>query len=137
MGLDMYLRGYKYLLEDYREPANNRMEDGYRIQAVEVALGYWRKHPDLHGFIVGEFAEGEDNCQGIPLQVGDLQKCIQAVEQGALPRTDGFFFGTSAGHWLSPEGVEQTTRALHGAIRWLQDQNTEQERRSIIYQASW
>jgi hypothetical protein len=134
MGLDMYMRGYKYLLED---AANNRNEDGYRVVAVEIELGYWRKHPDLHGYIVREFADGEDKCQEIPLNAKALQKCIEAVKKGVLPRTEGFFFGSSAGHWLDAEGVEATTKMLHGAIKWLADQKQGSEYRSVLYQASW
>ena len=138
MGLDMNLNGSKYLYEDFKEPENNRMEDGYRICGVEVRLGYWRKHPDLHGFITREFADDIDNCQEIPLQLRDLQACIDAVQMGELPRTEGFFFGDSrANGWLDPEGAGETLRMLQGAVQWLEGAQKGKEARSVIYQASW
>ena len=48
MGLDMYLDGEKYLWTDHLNPENNLREDGYRVKARTVELGYWRKHPNLH-----------------------------------------------------------------------------------------
>lgn len=136
MGLDMYLCGRKSLMENFKEPARNRTEDGHRVSIVEIDLGYWRKHPDLHGFIVQNFAEGQDTCQEIDLGEADLQKVVEAVERGELPETEGFFFGSSQGYWQSPEGVEETTKYLMGAIRWLRSAPPD-ERRSLYYQASW
>ncbi len=49
MGLDMYLKGHKYLWGfDNKRP----QEDGFEVEAKTLMLGYWRKHPDLHGYIV-------------------------------------------------------------------------------------
>jgi len=39
-------------------------------------LVYWRKHPDLHGFIVTTFADGVDNCQQIWLSDNDIETII-------------------------------------------------------------
>ena len=75
MGLDMYLYGE---------------ENGEQIE-----LGYWRKHPNLHGFIVQTFANALDDCQKIELSVKDLQTVYEAVNVEALPETEGFFFGKS------------------------------------------
>ena len=47
MGLDMYLTGEKFLTRQ-----GTTTEDGYPVKERHLALGYWRKHPDLHGFIV-------------------------------------------------------------------------------------
>ena len=137
MGLDMNLNGYKYLYEDFALPETNRMEDGYRVVGVEVRLGYWRKHPDLHGYIVQEYMDGEDKCQELPLNIDKLRQIIAAVRAGKLPRTEGFFFGDSAGHWLDAEGVEATVAMLQGAITWLEATVQGKEARSVIYQASW
>lgn len=109
MGLDMYMVGE---------------EDGR-----EVPLAYWRKHPDLHGFIVKKLADGVDECQKIPLSCGDLIDIFHAVDEEKLPRTTGFFFGLSY-----PEDREPTMELLQKAIIWLQ---TKPETRKVYYQASW
>lgn len=78
MGLDMYLTG--------------KTKDG---QTEE--LGYWRKHPNLHGFMVRTFANGQDDQKPIPLTAERIRIVIQAILDQKLPQTTGFFFGTSYG----------------------------------------
>ena len=51
-----------------------------------LSLGYWRKHPDLHGFIVKTFANGKDECQRIDLTGEDLIKIIEAVKSNTLQK---------------------------------------------------
>lgn len=128
MGLDMYLTGCKYLSE-----INNKrpQEDGFPVEARHLALGYWHKHPDLHGFIVETFADGKDDCQDIDLDDGDVQQILDAVEADTLPHTQGFFFGTS-----SPEDKQPTLDILHAALAWMK-QEEKGVYRSLIYRASW
>ena len=114
MGLDMYLTGEKYLRTDYENPANNLTEDGFRLETQLLRLGYWRKHPNLHGFIVNTFADGEDTCQQIHLEADDIERIIDAVTRDALPHTDGFFFGRSDGSEKSND-----LRILNVALEWL------------------
>ena len=76
MGLDMYLTGEKYLLTDHENPDNNRTEDGFPLKGKLLRLGYWRKHPNLHGFIVNTFADGEDTCHQISLDADDKQLTV-------------------------------------------------------------
>lgn len=108
MGLDMYLYG------------KNKSE--------EIQLGYWRKHPDLHGFIVQTFANGVDECQKIPLTKKDLQTILEATEIEALPHTEGFFFGVS-----QKEDRVVTIDILQKAIQWMQDDKSKR----VFYRASW
>ena len=131
MGLDMYMRGEKFFWTDWQNPENNRKEDGLKISTLEVDLGYWRKHPDLHGYIVQTFADGKDECQRIDLGVEQLEQIIQAIKEKDLPKTSGFFFGES-----DDPDEQDTTAQLQKAIDWL---NTEEKgvSRSVYYRASW
>jgi len=134
MGLDMYLSGRKRPGYDYANDRATREEDGYRVEEVSLRLGYWRKHADLHGFIVETFAEGEDKCQEIHLGKGDLEALISAVEQAGLPHTEGFFF--RYGGYDPKEEAEHDLSILKGAQQWLADK-PENEHRYVVYQASW
>lgn len=125
MGLDMYLEGYKSSWE------HKDFEDGFPVTRQELELGYWRKHPDLHGYIVENFADGVDECQSIPLTIDDLDTILTAVEKDCLPHTEGFFFGVSR-----PEDKAPTIEILKNAIKWLEDKK-DSESRSVVYQASW
>jgi hypothetical protein len=136
MGLDMYLNGKKFLWTNWNEPSKNLTEDGFEVKEKILRLGYWRKHPNLHGFIVNTFAGGEDECQEIELSNADIRKIIDAVKAKALPHTTGFFFGVSDG-----SEDEETIEILERALKWVEDPNDDgpngRESRSIVYQASW
>lgn len=130
MGLDMYLNGDKYLHAlDARD--NLPHEDGYRLESKTLRLGYWRKHPNLHGYIVNTFADGVDKCRQIDLSDDDIEKIIEAVARDDLPHTEGFFFGESDG-----SEKDETLRIFKAALEWLR---TEEQGvwRSVSYRASW
>lgn len=133
MGLDMYLVGRKSPCWDSKEE-----QDGYPVRAVELKLGYWRKHPNLHGYIVKEFANGEDNCQEIFLSRDDLLKIVQAIKDDNLPYTEGFFFGASPvkedDFYL--EEKNEDIQIFEKAIEW-KDKWSPLEYRDVFYQASW
>lgn len=124
MGLDMYLRGHKY-----HEQEENKTEDGFRVNYSIIRLGYWRKHPNLHGFIVKTFAGGKDECQEISLTKESMLTIIGAIKENLLPHTEGFFFGKSL------TGTEsQDIEIFLEAIKWLE---ADKLNRTVIYEASW
>lgn len=131
MGLDMFLTGEKFLWGDWKHPENNPVEDGFKITKRILELGYWRKHPDLHGFIVETFAEGKDDCQDIWLSEENLQTILEAVKQDKLPHTEGFFFGQS-----TEEDKQPTIEILENAIKWARGKEKNISR-SVYYRASW
>lgn len=110
MGLDMMIYG----CENDTTPA--------------VELAYWRKHPDLHGYIVNTFADGVDECQKIDLTADNIENIIEAVNKNNLPETKGFFFGTS-----SRDRDAETIKLLTEVSVWL-EKNPEGK---IFYNASW
>jgi hypothetical protein len=131
MGLDMYLEGEKYLWIDWKNPQNNPREDGYEIRSKTLRLGYWRKHPDLHGYIVNTFAGGVDNCAQIDLDEAAIEKIIDAVARDDLPHTEGFFFGATDG-----TEKDETLLILNAALAWLRAEDAGAFR-SVYYRASW
>lgn len=133
MGLSMFLFGRKSL---WGGNAPVRTEDGYKIDAIHIELGYWRKHPNLHGYIVEHFAEGVDKCQEIALDADAIEQIITAVMTKTLPTTEGFFFGVSDD---TIEQVSEDRRILRGALEWLNaDKSAPDEyMRSVYYCASW
>jgi len=136
MGLDMYLTGEKHNMPDWINPENNQYEDGYLLQSRRFALGYWRKHPDLHGFIVENFAKSMDDCKPIHLDTEDIGQIMVAIKEDRLPHTEGFFFGES------DNDDEQKAESigilsigiLSRALQWLE---ADEAFRSVYYQASW
>ena len=85
MGLDMNA----YVASGPDQEANSR------------ELAYWRKHPNLHGWME-QLAESKNleygSFNGVELELTweDLAALEQAVTHGQLPQTAGFFFGNDS-----------------------------------------
>jgi hypothetical protein len=121
----MYLIGDRYFINSDRLRGE--------LQSERYDLGYWRKHPNLHGFIVKTFADGVDACQEIGLSVEDIRSIIDAVRDRQLPETTGFFFGESDDR---DEQIAEDTQILEEALKWLQAEELNVWK-SVIYRASW
>jgi hypothetical protein len=122
----MYLTGEKFIMN------GNLEEDGFRLRSKTVDLGYWRKHPNLHGYIVQTFAGGEDECQTIHLS-DHIRTIIAAIHGRELPDTTGFFFGASDS---SQEQIDHDIAIFERALAWVE---TDEPGilRSVRYRASW
>ena len=145
MGLDMYLEGV-VMYNTYSEGCCP-IKDGLRRKKDVYELGCWRKEPDLHGFIIQTFAEGVDECREIELVAEDIQLIIEAVKEGNLPTTRGFFFGKSAKKDSDdPEEREcyerfsnETIEVFNNALKFLNKTFVPEDGdfRWVIYKASW
>jgi hypothetical protein len=92
MGLDMYAH--------YLHDAPDTSVD-FKDQS-DGELHYWRKHPNLHGWMERLYREkgGQEanfNCVNVVLTTEDLDRLEADIRAGNLPRTSGFFFGESDG----------------------------------------
>lgn len=138
MGLDMYL--YK---TNKKFNTQKELEDFYKKNHGEPddleEVGYWRKHPDLHGIMETMFKErtyhhknDTFNCLPLLLSKDDLTDLVERSEKFYLnqEKTDpvvGFFFGaTMHDDWL--DSVNIFKKAL---------EDTDFETESIIYDSWW
>jgi hypothetical protein len=113
MGLDMYLKGRKWV-DTY---AHQRTKvDGYTVTNVQLQIGYWRKHPDLHGYIIKHFSGGFDDCKPIELSSAELRQIAKAIRSGELPKTEGPFFGNSEVYQAS---VDYDATVFERAADWI------------------
>ena len=127
MGLDMYAylaaragqqaefyEGHEYD-KDIGEYVNSNVN-----RPREIA--YWRKHPNLHGWMAqlwlrreGNALRETDNFNGIELELTaeDLDELELAVKNNELPATSGFFFGDGADDYYKPSDLKfiQAARA--------------------------
>tara|TARA_R110000803_G_C11778403_1_gene296265 strand:+ start:24 stop:386 length:363 start_codon:yes stop_codon:yes gene_type:complete len=77
----------------------NIREDG--SSPVNIQFGEWRKHSSLQGWMANlwrskQTEEGDFNCVDLELNSQDLNDLEEAVVNGNLPETSGFFFGSGA-----------------------------------------
>lgn len=93
---------------------------------------YWRKHPDLHGWMEELYrSKGgveEFNCVAVRLERADIDALNVAISDGDLPHTEVFFFGKSSYH---VDKDERDLRFIFEARSLLTD------RQAIYYWSSW
>lgn len=117
MGLDMYLKGKRYVSKMSYEldvplttPEHDRLAalypelDNDMIYGYEVSrvIAYWRKANQIHQWFVDNVQDGNDNCSEYYVSRGDLEElrdlCKQVLANkdsadDVLPTQPGFFFG--------------------------------------------
>lgn len=99
MGLDMY--AYSSMVKPVKEVGAIFEGIGGEDDTESSEFFYWRKHPNLHGWMEALYRKKgghlEFNCQPVVLTEKDLDRLEEAIKAGELPDTNGFFFGESEG----------------------------------------
>ena len=85
-------------------------EEGCNEYPDQKELAYWRKHPNLQGWMESLYRQKggteEFNCVGVELNLADLELLEKAVLGEALPRTQGFFFGGNSDDYYKEKDLE-------------------------------
>ena len=166
MGLDMYLRGSRYLLSDATskeisknihnmfpelgEPSASYNDGLYEVSTVVVNIGYWRKANHIHHWFVKYIQDGTDDCGDYTVTWHDLvqlramcQAVIDDPEKAndLLPTSSGFFFGgTDYDEWYFKD-VQHTIDIINKIDAQLMtgqlDTGERWSRWEFEYQASW
>ncbi len=109
MGLDMYAFTTN---EKPPAPADFEISQSERLH-------YWRKHPDLHGWMEVLYRDKHGsaelfNCVNLALTADDLDRLEADIRESRLPHTEGFFFGDSDGSELEDDlaFIEKARKAL-------------------------
>ena len=107
MGLDMYAY---VAARAGQQDEYNEQEGDWDLETREWVtkglvpkprkLAYWRKHPNLHGWMHSLWESkgnsGDFNGDELELTWEDIDELERAVQSGNLPATGGFFFGRNA-----------------------------------------
>ena len=112
MGLDQYANARK------GEPITD--DEGYTYYEDSMELAYWRKHPNLQGWMRDLYyekgGEGEFNCVDVELTLEDLDALEASLDEEALPETAGFFFGSDSSEYYA-EADREFIVAARAAIK--------------------
>ena len=123
MGLDMYLEAERFnsqvCWKTGEEIEDRPTRDGFYISCEILEMGVWRKHHNLHEYIVQTFAEGKDECQHIYLDAKDCRKIAEAI------------LATDLGHKLDRE---DNAKIFSNAAQWLDSADWT---RRVYYKSSW
>jgi hypothetical protein len=140
MGLDMYayVAAREGQQNDFYEgstwdPDLNQAVNPRVEQPREIA--YWRKHPNLHGWMEqlwnsrndGDQDSGNFNGIEVELTWDDLDDLERAVKKRQLPKTSGFFFGDEADQHYYDQDLEFVQKAKAETFLGLK----------VFYNSSW
>ena len=118
MGLDMYayVAAKAGQQDEFYEGAEYDADTGeFANPAVNKPrqICYWRKHPNLHGWMAQLWLRREgnkdvNNFNGVELELTaeDLDELEYAVQNDRLPATSGFFFGDGADDYYKPSDLK-------------------------------
>jgi len=113
MGLDMYAYvGQPGQHRDHWGQGEWSSSTGAFESPVEKPreLAYWRKHPNLHGWMrqlwVEKGHEGDFNSDELELTWSDIDQLEQDLHRVRLPHTQGFFFGDDADDYYREQDLE-------------------------------
>ena len=115
MGLDMYayVAARAGQQDEFYEGSELDKETGEYVNAKvtkPIEIAYWRKHPNLHGWFEQLYrergGEGQFNGDELELTREDIDSLEQAVLDGDLPATSGFFFGDGADDYYREQDLE-------------------------------
>lgn len=112
MGLDQYANA--------RRGEATTDDEGYTYYEDSMELAYWRKHPNLQGWMQDLYyekgGEGEFNCVDVELTLEDLDSLEATLDDETLPETAGFFFGTDSSDYYA-EADREFIVAARAAIK--------------------
>ena len=123
MGLDQYATA--------RRGEARTDDEGYTYYEDSMELAYWRKHPNLQGWMEDLYhekgGEREFNCVDLELTLEDLEALEESLDEEALPETAGFFFGTDSSDYYA-EADREFIREARAAIK---------QGYTIVYSSWW
>jgi hypothetical protein len=157
MGLDMYLKGKRYLssYNDQDKPVKvalnklifgedfqlDRLDRQVSVNEVVAEVAYWRKANAIHKWFVDNVQEGVDECQESFVSREQLQELLDvcnkvladtSLASELLPPQAGFFFGnTDVNEWYMQD-VKFTADRI---TELLNDENWGDW--NFYYHASW
>lgn len=120
MGLDQY--AYVAMkagaqAEYYADENYDKEDDDPTKISEPREIAYWRKHPNLQGWMEQLWEERNSNeglvadndmFNGIELELtwDDLERLESDIKAGMLPKTSGFFFGNDSDEYYQQQDLE-------------------------------
>ena len=135
MGLDQFAyrvkSGFIQKPVDFETSVYDEKTEEYTDAVETVELKYWRKHPNLQGWMEYlYYSKGgeakEFNSVNVQLTWKDLVELEHAIKNNMLPETKGFFFGNDS----SKEYKDEDLHFIEDALEAIKDGDD-------VYYSSW
>jgi len=86
MGLDMYLNKKTYVGNNYKDkedqvPIKVKNIKQERVTEIVEQVGYWRKANAIHGWIVDNVQDGEDNCEAHYMDLVKIEELLDLTNR--------------------------------------------------------
>lgn len=141
MGLDMYAYSANKpgAQSEYWENGNYNEKTGEFVSTCTKPkeLAYWRKHPNLHGWMERLWEEKgrpgaespTETFNGIELELtwDDIEQLEFDIQEDNLPGTTGFFFGDDSDDYYKEQDLEFVKQAKADLFLGLK----------VYYNSSW
>lgn len=122
----------------------------FKIESAEITLNiaYWRKANHIHAWFVKHVQNGKDNCKKHAVELSELQKLKSTCEivlkhrskaSELLPRTAGFFFGSTTYDKWYFDDVKYTIEIIDNLNKFIEE-NKKTDKfwiSEITYNSSW
>ena len=140
MGLDMYAyvaakqgQFSEFWDNAYHDKTTGEFVNNSVTKPQEIA--YWRKHPNLHGWMEQLWArkgypnDSGHDFNGVELEITaeDLDELEQAIKDQMLPHTEGFFFGNPSDDYYHEDDLKFIKEARFYLFSGLR----------VFYNSSW
>jgi len=142
MGLDMYLTGKKSFYGDKESQGKLQtfVDEPFKVDAVEVEIGYWRKQNAIHKWFVENVQDGTDDCGTYYVGTEQLEQLLTEVKSALnikdpskiLPTQSGFFFGGTEYDEYYHSGLEYTEKIIESFLKCKNKNDYE-----LYYHSSW
>lgn len=149
MGLDMYLYKHIYIGANYEHNKITGSIDLYKdgepikvdlkkVSFIKETFAYWRKANAIHGWIVDNVQNYEDDCKEYFFDKEKMEELLEIINNVLednkeaplmLPTEEGFFFG----HTLYNEKYFEDLRYTKGVL----EEALTDEENDFYYQSSW
>ena len=146
MGLDMYLTAKRFMwsTDDKDKELGNEIKKlinaDYRVQYIELEVGYWRKANQIHKWFVDNIQEGNDDCGTYYVSEEQLNKLLKTVNKTLksdspgtiLPTKEGFFFGSTEYDQYYKDDLKDTKEIIEKYLAF-----PDKDKYELYYHSSW
>lgn len=139
----MYLTAKRFIWTDddeIQKYLKKSLNTDYRVEYVELEIGYWRKANQIHRWFVNNIQDGNDDCGTYSVSEDKLKELLEVVNNALkskspellLPTQNGFFFGSTEYDEYYLSDLKNTKKIIEKFLDF-----KDKDKYDIYYHSSW